>query len=103
MLKKRALRRYHRQRLMKRRLLQMPWMTRLKLNYQRSMIDTPRRCSCALCRIRRKFYGPTLQEKRWPISDDIEDVLVAQHSLALITMALEEEPSADWRAELDEI
>lgn len=66
-LSKRALRRYYRERLMRRRLVQMPWMKNLNLNYQRTMIDTPRRCSCALCRIRRKYYGPTVQERRMPV------------------------------------
>lgn len=64
---KRAMRRYHRERLLRRRLRQWnygayyPWTAREMIRY----IDTPCTCSCPYCGNPRKWFKqPTLQERR---------------------------------------
>lgn len=61
---KRAIRRWHRERLRKRRLHDQQWLNYTSERTIGIYIDTPKRCSCAMCSRNRKYEGPTVQERR---------------------------------------
>lgn len=67
---KRALRRHHRQRMIARSLwIVRGWHGSEEDRLWRAMRLYKNRqfCSCAMCGHRRKWYGPTIQERRWGI------------------------------------
>lgn len=61
---KRAIRRWHRERLRKRRLRDLTWLAEVDADRVNQYIDTPTPCSCFMCGYDRKWFGPTVQERR---------------------------------------
>jgi hypothetical protein len=78
---KSALRRHHAARLKQKRKnywglnLNDPWVKETWTEYDHKkrlgrLVNTPKPCSCWMCRNERQDYGPTLQEVKFYSSDD---------------------------------